>query len=103
MRSVGVQSKTYTCLWTTTQGTESAPTAGSLLLLLKCSLHKNCCCLLLFHRCCCHLRAVARQPRGLGFIEYEDERDAADAVRGLDHSKIDGYEVGQALLAAAWC
>lgn len=27
---------------------------------------------------------VARNPPGFGFIQYEDPRDAQDAVRGLD-------------------
>jgi len=31
---------------------------------------------------------VARKPPGFAFIEMEDERDAEDAVRGLDGTKI---------------
>ncbi|KAI7839726.1 hypothetical protein COHA_006530 [Chlorella ohadii] len=27
---------------------------------------------------------VARKPPGFGFVEFEDRRDAEDAVRGLD-------------------
>ena len=29
---------------------------------------------------------VARNPAGFGFVEFEDVRDADDAVRGLDGS-----------------
>lgn len=33
---------------------------------------------------------VARRPPGFAFIEFEDTRDAEDAVRGLDGSRICG-------------
>jgi hypothetical protein len=36
---------------------------------------------------------ACREPRGLGFVEFQDERDAADAVRGLDGMVLGGREV----------
>ena len=33
---------------------------------------------------------VARQPPGFAFVEMEDPRDADDAVRGLDGTRICG-------------
>ena len=33
---------------------------------------------------------VARRPPGFAFIEFEDGRDAEDAVRGLDGGRICG-------------
>lgn len=33
---------------------------------------------------------VARNPPGFAFIEFEDPRDAEDAVRGLDGSRMCG-------------
>uniref|UniRef100_A0A1B0A511 RRM domain-containing protein n=1 Tax=Glossina pallidipes TaxID=7398 RepID=A0A1B0A511_GLOPL len=33
---------------------------------------------------------IARSPPGFAFVEYEDARDAADAVRGLDGRTICG-------------
>ena len=33
---------------------------------------------------------VAQNPPGFAFIEFEDERDADDAVRGLDGTTICG-------------
>jgi len=36
---------------------------------------------------------VARNPAGFAFVEYEDERDAEDAVRGLDGTNICGGRV----------
>merc|ERR1712048_1508785 len=36
---------------------------------------------------------VARRPPGFGFVEMEDPRDAEDAVRGLDGTRIAGSRV----------
>ncbi|KAK7099311.1 hypothetical protein V1264_003464 [Littorina saxatilis] len=36
---------------------------------------------------------VARKPPGFAFIEYEDTRDAQDAVRGMDGVRINGGRV----------
>jgi len=36
---------------------------------------------------------VARKPPGFGFIEMEDERDARDAVKALDGTRIAGNRV----------
>lgn len=36
---------------------------------------------------------VARNPPGFAFVEYEDPRDAKDAVRGLNGVKINGRRV----------
>lgn len=36
---------------------------------------------------------VARNPPGFAFVEFEDERDAEDAVRGLDGTNIAGGRV----------
>lgn len=36
---------------------------------------------------------VARNPPGFAFVEYDDARDAEDAVRGLDGTKIAGGRV----------
>eukprot|EP00879_Flechtneria_rotunda_P001506 GHRR01001663.1.p1 GENE.GHRR01001663.1~~GHRR01001663.1.p1 ORF type:complete len:251 (+),score=44.78 GHRR01001663.1:93-845(+) len=33
------------------------------------------------------------EPRGLGFVEFFDERDASDAVRGLDRMMLGGREI----------
>ncbi|KAF6255155.1 hypothetical protein COO60DRAFT_1627634 [Scenedesmus sp. NREL 46B-D3] len=33
------------------------------------------------------------EARGLGFVEFQDERDAADAVRGLDGMMLGGREI----------
>lgn len=35
-----------------------------------------------------------REPRGIGFLEYTNPRDAEDAIYGLDRKIIDGKEVG---------
>lgn len=36
---------------------------------------------------------MCREPRGIGFIEYSDPRDAEDAKFGLDRRMIEGREV----------
>ncbi|PVD33302.1 hypothetical protein C0Q70_04555 [Pomacea canaliculata] len=36
---------------------------------------------------------VARKPPGFAFVEFEDSRDAADAVRALDGTRINGGRV----------
>ncbi|KAL1463140.1 hypothetical protein WDU94_014923 [Cyamophila willieti] len=36
---------------------------------------------------------VARNPPGFGFVEFEDRRDAEDAVRGFDGREINGRRV----------
>ncbi|KAK3913881.1 RNA-binding protein 1 [Frankliniella fusca] len=36
---------------------------------------------------------VARNPPGFAFIEFEDPRDAEDAVRGLDGTRMCGTRV----------
>lgn len=41
-----------------------------------------------------------RQPRGLGFIEFYDERDAEEAVRGMDRMDLGGREVSSSVQTA---
>jgi len=36
---------------------------------------------------------IARNPPGFAFAEFEDPRDAEDAVRGLDGTKMDGSRI----------
>nr|CAD7197199.1 unnamed protein product [Timema douglasi] len=36
---------------------------------------------------------VARNPSGFAFVEFEDPRDAEDAVRGLDGTRLCGTRV----------
>ena len=47
------------------------------------------------HAAVAHLitRPLHRDIRGIGFIEYADPRDAADAQRELDRMFLDGREV----------
>lgn len=35
-------------------------------------------------------RWVARQPSGFAFLEFEDERDAEDAIKALDGGSLKG-------------
>eukprot|EP00921_Rhytidocystis_pertsovi_P008040 GHVQ01013280.1.p2 GENE.GHVQ01013280.1~~GHVQ01013280.1.p2 ORF type:complete len:161 (+),score=18.81 GHVQ01013280.1:234-716(+) len=34
-----------------------------------------------------------KKPRGFGFVEFFDERDAREAQRALDRTKLDGNEI----------
>ena len=36
---------------------------------------------------------VARSPPGFAYVEFEDERDAKDAVRELDGKNLDGIRM----------
>lgn len=36
---------------------------------------------------------VARNPPGFAFVEFEDARDASDACRGLDKTRLYGVEI----------
>ena len=45
-------------------------------------------------------RPPHRDIRGIGFIEYADPRDAADAQRELDRMFLDGREVRRGFGAA---
>jgi hypothetical protein len=38
-------------------------------------------------------RRSRREPRGFGFIEFRDARDADDALRSLDRSVMSGREI----------
>lgn len=42
------------------------------------------------------LLSLCREPRGIGFLEYTDPRDAEDAILGLDRKVIQGKEVRHA-------
>ncbi len=53
----------------------------------------------------CELRSACtgcREPRGIGFIEYTDARDAEDAIYGLDRKVIQGKEVSIKLFQCAF-
>ena len=36
---------------------------------------------------------MARTPPGFGFIEFEDERDAEDAIKDMDGAEIKGHKL----------
>lgn len=38
-------------------------------------------------------RCAHRRPRGFGFVEFLDDRDAEDAMHGLDRSMLGGREI----------
>ena len=36
---------------------------------------------------------VARQPAGFAFVEFEDERDAEDAIKTMDNADLKGHRL----------
>lgn len=63
-------------------------TQGQLGRLVSCTL-----CDVLTEPCLQHLACCIREPRGLGFVEFTNAKDAEDAKYALDRSPMAGREV----------